>query len=290
MASLGEVGQRLKQAREAQGLSLAEVSSRTRITVRHLRAIEEGTEADLPEVFYVRGFLKKYAEVVGLSPTDVADFYKPAPVPTAPLPDLRQGNGQFAYYAAIAGILVGLLVLAWYFQPRVSVVEAPAASSTPSAVATDATASVPDAGAVASDTPAASDTTASPALVEAAATAAVAALPASATVEASAAASPAASLTASAAPASPEPTPTATPKPSVVALTLALKERSWIEVRVEGRLVKEGISSRGQMYRFKGREIEVSAGNAGGVVIFRNGRELGPLGSHGEVVTRTFRP
>ena len=57
MASLREVGQRLKQAREAQGLSLDEVAARTRVTVRHLLAIEEGNETDLPEVFSHRGRL-----------------------------------------------------------------------------------------------------------------------------------------------------------------------------------------------------------------------------------------
>ncbi|MEB3328795.1 MAG: helix-turn-helix domain-containing protein, partial [Candidatus Sericytochromatia bacterium] len=245
MGSLSEVGERLKQAREAQGLSLAEVSGRTRITVRHLRAIEEGAEGELPEVFYVRGFLKKYAEVVGLSPTDVADFYKPAPVPTAPLPELRQGSGPLGYYAALGALVVGLLGLAWYFQPRVSVVEAPQGGP-----------SAPDPG-----RPAASAPVGKPA--------------ASASVSGAAQATPSAAASGSSAPSPATPasplSPTAAVTPSLdpaaaatpasgadaVALTLALKERSWIEVRVGGRLVKEGIASRGELHRFKGREIEV---------------------------------
>ncbi|MEB3221254.1 MAG: helix-turn-helix domain-containing protein [Candidatus Sericytochromatia bacterium] len=290
MASLSEVGQRLKQAREAQGLSLAEVSSRTRITVRHLKAIEEGLEADLPEVFYVRGFLKKYAEVVGLSPTDVADFYRPAPVPTAPLPDLRQGSGPLGYYAAIGAFLLLLLGLAWYFQPRVSVVEAPQPSLSP------AEPGQAEASAVAAVSP---DVAATPALEAVVATrsvaveaAASAALPASGAPPAEPVATAATAV--SSAPPSVAPTeapsPAATAKPDTISLTLALKERSWIEVRVGGRLVKEGIANRGEMHRFKGNEIEVSAGNAGGVHVFRNGREAGRLGAHGEVVTRVFKP
>jgi cytoskeleton protein RodZ len=301
VASLSEVGQRLKQAREAQGLSLAEVSSRTRITVRHLRAIEDGVEAELPEVFYVRGFLKKYAEVVGLSPTDVADLYKPAPVPTAPLPDLRQGSGPLGYYAALGALVLVLLGLAWYFQPRVSVVEAPQATLSPA-----------EPGQPEATAPVATETT----TPQPAATSAIEALPATASAPVVAAATPAAEATgsASSSPTAATPSvvasattpvavapsaapseaasaaPTASPRSDTIALTLALKERSWIEVRVSGRLVKEGIASRGEMHRFKGKEIEVSAGNAGGVQIYKNGRDAGRLGAHGEVVTRVFKP
>jgi cytoskeletal protein RodZ len=286
------VGQRLKQAREAQGLSLAEVSGRTRITVRHLRAIEDGLEQELPEVFYVRGFLKKYAEVVGLSPTDVADFYKPAPVPTAPLPDLREGNAQLGYYAGIAALLVALLGLAWYFQPRVSVVEAPQATLSPGEGGQPAVGATPvDAVASPSAEPAA---TASEAVVRAVASA-VTAAEMTATPAVSLAPSPAqaaSSVPASAAasPLAASPGPETSSSSDTVSLTLALKERSWIEVRVGGRLVKEGIAGRGQMHRFKGREIEVSAGNAGGVQVYRNGRDVGRLGGHGEVVTRIYKP
>ncbi|WP_298808142.1 helix-turn-helix domain-containing protein [uncultured Sphingomonas sp.] len=60
------VGQRLRAAREAQGLSLPEVATRTRVTQRFLEAIENGRLEDLPSSTYAVGFAKAYARVVGL--------------------------------------------------------------------------------------------------------------------------------------------------------------------------------------------------------------------------------
>lgn len=311
MASLQEVGQRLKQAREAQGLSLSEISVRTRITVRHLKALEEGAEGELPEVFYIRGFLKKYAEVVGLSPADVADAYRSAPVPTAPLPDLRQGTGRWGYYVLIAALLVGLLGLAWYFQPRVSVVEAPPVAASPDG--TDATASPPSSSP--ESTPAASPALAlspEPSVVVAASSAASAteapspvASPASSPAEsvkpASPSASPAAEVKPSPLPsasptaeAKPSARPSATPSPAATAkrqVSVGLKwvGRSWVEVQVDGKLVLEGILTAGSSKQFTGREIEVSAGNAGGVKVVVDGRDQGLFGRYGEVTTRVYR-
>ena len=42
------VGQRLRQAREAQGMDLAEVADRTRIPLRHLQSIEAAKYSNLP--------------------------------------------------------------------------------------------------------------------------------------------------------------------------------------------------------------------------------------------------
>lgn len=59
------VGERLREAREAQGLSLAEVAARTRIPQRHLEAIETTNFAGLPSVTYAVGFVRGYARAVG---------------------------------------------------------------------------------------------------------------------------------------------------------------------------------------------------------------------------------
>ncbi|WP_019517784.1 helix-turn-helix domain-containing protein [Sphingomonas sp. Mn802worker] len=60
------VGQRLRAAREAQGLSLPDVATRTRVTQRFLEAIENGRLEDLPSSTYAVGFAKAYARAVGL--------------------------------------------------------------------------------------------------------------------------------------------------------------------------------------------------------------------------------
>lgn len=56
----------LRKTRMAQGLSLTEISRRTRIGVTHLRRIEEGDFRSLPPGFYARAFVRAYAEAIGV--------------------------------------------------------------------------------------------------------------------------------------------------------------------------------------------------------------------------------
>ena len=56
----------LRKNRMAQGLSLTEISRRTRIGVTHLRRIEEGDFKSLPPGFYARAFVRAYAEAIGV--------------------------------------------------------------------------------------------------------------------------------------------------------------------------------------------------------------------------------
>ena len=56
----------LRKNRMAQGLSLTEISRRTRIGVTHLRHIEEGNFKSLPPGFYARAFVRAYAEAIGV--------------------------------------------------------------------------------------------------------------------------------------------------------------------------------------------------------------------------------
>ncbi|QFQ27473.1 helix-turn-helix domain-containing protein [Bacillus thuringiensis] len=62
-----ELGQKLKEAREAKGLSIDQLHEITKIQKRHLVAIEEGNYDVLPGAFYARAFIKQYADSVGLN-------------------------------------------------------------------------------------------------------------------------------------------------------------------------------------------------------------------------------
>lgn len=73
---LENIGQKLKAAREAQGLSLIQVFERTKIPLNHLQSIEGGRAEDLPETVYVSGFIKRYAECVGLDGQVLSDDYR----------------------------------------------------------------------------------------------------------------------------------------------------------------------------------------------------------------------
>lgn len=65
-------GEKLREAREAQGLSLAEIAARTRIPLRQLEAIEQSDFAQLPSITYAVGFAKAYARAVGMDEVAVA--------------------------------------------------------------------------------------------------------------------------------------------------------------------------------------------------------------------------
>lgn len=62
-----ELGQKLKEVREAKGLSIDQLHEITKIQKRHLVAIEEGNYDVLPGAFYARAFIKQYADAVGLN-------------------------------------------------------------------------------------------------------------------------------------------------------------------------------------------------------------------------------
>lgn len=61
-------GAALKQAREARAETLADVSTRTKIRVEYLRAIEEETLSALPERTLVRSYIATYARHLSLDP------------------------------------------------------------------------------------------------------------------------------------------------------------------------------------------------------------------------------
>ncbi|WP_338091686.1 helix-turn-helix domain-containing protein [Peribacillus tepidiphilus] len=76
MLQLTELGNRLREAREANGLSLDDLQEITKIQKRYLVGIEEGKYEMMPGKFYVRAFIKQYAEAVGLEPEEIFEQYK----------------------------------------------------------------------------------------------------------------------------------------------------------------------------------------------------------------------
>lgn len=71
-----ELGRRLKEAREAKGMSLSDVQETTKIQKRYLEGIEEGAYDIMPGKFYVRAFIKQYAEAVGLNAEELFEEFK----------------------------------------------------------------------------------------------------------------------------------------------------------------------------------------------------------------------
>lgn len=67
------VGDQLRQARLARGMSLDDVATQTRVPMRHLEAIERSQWDSLPAPTYSIGFAKSFAEVVGLDRKEIGD-------------------------------------------------------------------------------------------------------------------------------------------------------------------------------------------------------------------------
>ena len=76
MFFLTELGTRLKEARLAKGYSLDDLQEITKIQKRYLMGIEEGNYSIMPGSFYVRAFIKQYAEAVGLDADQVLTEYR----------------------------------------------------------------------------------------------------------------------------------------------------------------------------------------------------------------------
>ncbi len=74
------LGQKLKQAREQQGLSLADVSHKTRIPIAKLQDMETDDYDTFGSPTYARCFLQTYAGFVGVDANSVTDHINPAPL------------------------------------------------------------------------------------------------------------------------------------------------------------------------------------------------------------------
>ncbi|TMJ00369.1 MAG: helix-turn-helix domain-containing protein [Bacillati bacterium ANGP1] len=69
------IGERLRNAREAKGLTLAAAETLTRIRAVYLEALEEEKFDRLPGAVYARGYLRTYALALGIDPDELMDAY-----------------------------------------------------------------------------------------------------------------------------------------------------------------------------------------------------------------------
>ena len=72
---LETLGEQLRKARLARGLSIEDVHDATKIRIAYLAAMEEGKFYELPGEVYARGFLKNVAKVIGLDGDELVSEY-----------------------------------------------------------------------------------------------------------------------------------------------------------------------------------------------------------------------
>ena len=71
----GDVGGRLRRARQERGLSLHDAAGRTKLSMKVLRAIERNDFESLPRGIYRKAYLRSLAGEVGLDPKEIAAAY-----------------------------------------------------------------------------------------------------------------------------------------------------------------------------------------------------------------------
>jgi cytoskeletal protein RodZ len=121
-----EIGNSLREARLRQGYELPRVEADTKIRAKYLRALEEERFEVLPGETYVKGFLRTYAEYLGLDGQLYVDEFNSRftreEEPLAPPRPSRQVSRSRAVESnfvivALAGIIAVtiLVVVAWKF-------------------------------------------------------------------------------------------------------------------------------------------------------------------------------
>lgn len=81
---MSDVGELLRATRQKRHITLGDVAEATRIKVAYLEALENGDYKLLPGPAYVTGFLRNYAQFLGLHPDDVVqDYQSLRPPPTS---------------------------------------------------------------------------------------------------------------------------------------------------------------------------------------------------------------
>ena len=272
MASLG---QRLRDERLRQRKELHPIADELRICSRYLEAIEADEWSKLPGSFFIRSFVRQYAQALGLNgqqfeaeyasilqPESIVDLYamgaKRDPkaqqivvrklISIAPVIersssffDGRTGLALAALVIVVAG--GGLLSLLWDSSRSAEKPQSTSSTAPRPAVPAQPKPEIKEPLAVVQTTPS------EPVVVP------------------------------------------ITTKDGMMSLNIAATEKTWIEVTADGKRIFMGVLEPGQSQSINTTEsARMVVGNAGGVTVQKAGRDIGPIGPRGQVrVVRVTR-
>lgn len=114
-----DFGARMKRLREERGIALRDIADTTKISVSALEALERNDISRLPGGIFSRGFIRAYAEQIGMDPDDtVREFIKRFPndsvgdgMPDASSPDPIAGRVRFVGWKWLAAALIVLAAI-----------------------------------------------------------------------------------------------------------------------------------------------------------------------------------
>lgn len=291
---MGAFGDRLRREREMRGITLDEITESTKISRRHLDALEGEHFDQLPGGVFNKGFVRAYARFLGIDEDQaVADYStasneQPEPENKFPLEvheepdrDLNPRRSSLPLVFAIAALIGVLVGYGFWIKSKPHNPEAVenTRQSAPASAVNAPQANVPAPPAITSSSsepikasaqPAHSTPVTKPAPPEAAAV-----------------------------PRSTEPRPAAAPgesadpPPSVKEKTFFVqvkaKEDSWVSIVADGKSVMQRVLPADKQKKIKaGKTLVLRTGNAGGIEVSFNGHPLGALGNENEPRTLTF--
>ncbi len=286
------IGSELRGVRERLGWKLSDVADGLRIRLPYLEAIERGELSALPGAAYQTGFVRTYAQALGLDPAEILRRFRAEGLGEtakaelsflAPVPDRAVPTGAI--------VLLGVVLLLagygfWYHHtekerqlaaavPSVPAELAPLALPKP--VATPAPVMVkPAAPPAPVSVPVAGDNAAAPAAAPTA--------PPAVPIAPGAPAAPAAA--AAMAPATMSPAPDVTASAAAAGQVIMATADSWIEVQdPAGNILFSKVLHAGESWPVPNiAGLTMTAGNAGATEISTNGTAGAPLGAMGAVV------
>ncbi len=280
------IGAYLRDIRQEEGKQIDEVANQIFIRPALVRAIENGDWESLPEPVFVQGFIRRYADSLGLNGRELSEKFEPTPVSVLPNPELatrgavdgivkpedKHGLKVLSKAAAtpkgptvvqatpspkrqtwvIGGLILAALigVIAWLTTRNTPQITTP--SSTPDE--TTAASTEPETGtASGTDDPAPTD------------------------------------LIAGDGPDAASETTASSDAP--ITFAVSIEDDAWLRVTADGERVYEGTLAAGSEEAWTAdNELRITAGNSGSVLYSFNGSEEQPMGAPGSVANLTLTP
>jgi cytoskeleton protein RodZ len=264
------VGTMLKAERERLGLRREQITEKTRMRTQVVEAIENEAWGSLPPPVFVRGFLRAYAKVLGISQEAVIELYAKSVPPESPgqTPHLEPSRNRRrrTWLVLLFLALLAAVYGTWHFYPSQQVDQGPREVE----IRDHEVASAPSQPAVVTPPP-------------------VRPVEEPVKQEAAPVQSPS------------QETPPSPPRSETpvrdradegdgrLSLTGIVKERTWLRIKIDGKEEKEYLFQAGSKPQWKGKEsFYMIIGNAGGIDFDLNGKRVGDLGKPGQVIRLTL--
>lgn len=125
---MNELGEFLKSERIKKGLTLEEIQEITKIRIRYLKAIEDGDFSVMPALAYAKGFVKSYAEALGLDGNELVKKYEylfqekeEEAIPNIEITSYKKERRDFSQFfltlkkAVIVVLIIGIIGYGFYY-------------------------------------------------------------------------------------------------------------------------------------------------------------------------------